>query len=85
MLLDDNDHITWEGIHEYSNDEKVFSFLEHYGHTMPDHAQQFLAKVVATKHIYNDKQKEGLHYTIAAKVAVALTGIQAQAKGELGK
>lgn len=58
MFLDDQNHVQWEGLSEYSDAKQASAFLATYSEGVPDEALPILRKWVAAKVAYEENQKE---------------------------
>jgi hypothetical protein len=53
MFLDDNDHVQWTGLSEYSDGAEAARFLATYGEAVPEAGRKTLAAWVAAKLAYD--------------------------------
>lgn len=60
MLLADNGHVSWTGIHKYSNLPALVAFRDKYGSSLPLQAQEALAQVIKANLAYEQAKAEGL-------------------------
>jgi hypothetical protein len=60
MYLDENDHVQWSGLSEYSDGAESCAWQAKYGEGVPEPAKPLLAKWVAAKLAYDGKKGAGL-------------------------
>jgi hypothetical protein len=53
MFIDENDHVHWAGLSEYSNGAEAKAWAEKYGAAVPEAGKTLLAKWVAAKLAYD--------------------------------
>ena len=58
MFLDDNGHVQWNGLSEYSSGAEAKAFLDTYGEGVPEAGQEILRKWTAAKLAYDGKRGE---------------------------
>lgn len=56
MFLDENDHVQWCGLSEYSDAAKSIAFRDQYGEGVPEAAMPLLDKWIAAKVAYEAKR-----------------------------
>ena len=72
MVMDENNgHISWVSIGEYTGLEQARTFMASYGHTMPEEARVYLQKLIDIKVIYERLKDEGVPHQEACKKAIA--------------
>ena len=59
MYLDDNDHVTWSGLTEYSDAKEAKAFLDTYGAAVPEAGKDMLERFVAAKLAYEANRTSG--------------------------
>lgn len=59
MFLDDNGHVQWNGLSEYSTAAEAKAFLETYGAAVPEAGRATLEKWAAAKAAYEAARKPG--------------------------
>lgn len=58
MLLDDNGHVTWAGLTEYSDGAEAKAFLDKYREAVPEIGRKALDAWVAAKVAYDANRKK---------------------------
>lgn len=58
MYLDEQWHVTWTSIHQYTDTEALVAWGATYGDTMPEEAQVYLRRITAAKVAYDAKRNE---------------------------
>jgi hypothetical protein len=56
MFLDENDHVQWAGLSEYSDAAESIAFRDQYGEGVPEAAKPLLDKWIAAKVNYEAKR-----------------------------
>jgi hypothetical protein len=59
MYLNDQGHVTWAGLSEYSNGAEAKAFLDTYGSAVPEAGQSTLRTWVAAKLAYDANRQNG--------------------------
>jgi hypothetical protein len=59
MLLDDEGHVTWTGLSEYSTGAQAKAWADQYGEAVPEAGRTILAKWVAAKVAYDAAREPG--------------------------
>jgi hypothetical protein len=59
MYLNDDGHVTWAGLTEYSDAKESAAFLETYGAAVPEAGRELLNKWVAAKAAYEANRNQG--------------------------
>jgi hypothetical protein len=59
MYLDDEGHVQWDGLTEYSSGAQALAWQEQYGEGVPEAAKLMLAKWVAAECSYDANRKPG--------------------------
>jgi len=70
MFLDDNSHVTWTGLNQYSNYVEAVAWNEKYRDGVPIEALSELDKWIKGKEIYEIKLKNGIDYVTAGRETV---------------
>jgi len=70
MFLDDNGHVQWAGLTEYSTAAEARKFLDTYGDAIPEQAAGLTRKWVAAKTAYeaNRNKDDALHVGVTEGV-----------------
>jgi hypothetical protein len=56
LYLDENEHVQWAGLTEYSDGKESAEFIQTYGEGVPEEAQPLLRKWAAAKEFYEAYQ-----------------------------
>ena len=59
MYLNDDGHVTWAGLTEYSNGAEAQAFADKYGSGVPAAGRELLNKWVAAKLVYDGARNDG--------------------------
>ena len=59
MFLDENEHVHWSGLSEYSDGAEAKAWAETYGAGVPEAGQTWMNKWVAAKTAYDANRKSG--------------------------
>lgn len=59
MYLDENDHVQWSGLSEYSSGAEAKAWADTYGAGVPEAGRALLAKWVAAKLAYDNNRAPG--------------------------
>ena len=59
MFLDENDHVQWSGLSEYSTGAEAKAWQDKYGAGVPEAGRLMLAKWVAAKLAYDANRQSG--------------------------
>ena len=59
MYLDDENHVQWSGLSEYSTGAEAKAWADTYGEGVPEVGKVFLAKWVAAKLAYDGNRESG--------------------------
>lgn len=59
MFTTDDGHVHWDGLSQYNDVKDCVKFLENYGHTMPQAAQDFLKLWISKKLSFEQAKAEG--------------------------
>jgi hypothetical protein len=59
MYLDENEHVQWSGLSEYSSGAEAKAWQERYGEGVPEAGKLILAKWVAAKLAYDGARESG--------------------------
>ncbi len=74
MYLDDNDHVRWTNLTEYTETARAQAFLDTYGHTMPEDAQAYLAEFIRRRIIFEAQLASGeIAFTTTIHKTVSLS------------
>jgi hypothetical protein len=73
MFLDDDNHVSWAGLSEYSDLKESLEFQAKYGEGVPDEAIKRLHDWIDTKQRYESKLEAGMDYRIAGHETVMET------------
>ena len=69
MILDENDHVKWHGLSEYSTGAEAKAWADKYGAGVPEAGKSTLAGWVAAKLAYDGNRKQGDPLTTGLKEA----------------
>jgi hypothetical protein len=64
MYLDDDNHVQWAGLSEYSTGAEAKAFLDTYGDGVPEAGRKLLNAWVASKLVYDSNRKPGDHLAV---------------------
>ncbi len=78
MFLDENGHVKWNGLTEYSDGAEASAFLIEYGAGVPQAAQELLSRWVAAKVAYDANKGERLSDGLPAARVAFCAPIQAE-------
>lgn len=84
MYLDENEHVQWAGLSEYSDAAQAQKFLETYGDAVPEAGRDILNKWVAAKTAYEANREKGdaLHVGLPEARAAILDVAKAVTRAE---
>lgn len=67
MFLDENEHVQWAGLNEYSDLKEAISFRDTYREGIPDAIRPKLDNWIKTKEIYETKLAAGMDFQQAGR------------------
>jgi hypothetical protein len=70
MFLDEENHVTWNGLSEYGDLKEAMEFKEKYFDGVPEEGKQRLLDWIETKRRYEEKRDSGIDYQVAGRETV---------------